>query len=934
MLKSKWFSLLLSCFLSLALCSCYGEDYVNDYDDTKEDGDTQTSEPSRLFNVDGKLNLTLIVPSASETELQMAAEDFLEFTARMSQVEEEQSVMWAEQHEYYFEAADKNNELRDIVILAGVLPEGEEALVSSSEDPKTDQGFVIKEEEKFGHILVRIESSSQLGVAYGLYELLNDFGVQFYHAKETYVPLNTDHELTKKYQSEFNATPSYASRGFHQHTQHPIVWSDFLLDPKDEYKTYISEYFRFLLRNRQNAFQWHFLKTVDFANWKEYGKWIVEEGHKHGIKIGMVLSFADQQQNNYKLVENMAENLDLEARKAEHAKQIKEGLDKFYDLGLDYISFQFGTTEMTKVTDEETLNWFTAAVEWLNTKDNKPEFYAWIHTPGDLKQEDGETPFFHLPLKAESEIGLHVHTTMFYDLKHPAPVYNNTDFHHHLACFTEAEAERELVYFPESAWWLGFDNTLPLFLPITNYSRAYDIQQAIPEAMGERVLDGHITFTTGIEWNYWMFDHFLTKVTWDNNYTWQDYAEDISKAYGDYAETVDNSIVDITERQVSDLYDSDGKIFYYLAGESSYDEIGAMTGLAARSVKIPYNKVYEYTEEQYNLWYDGDYTNLLDMEKFYNAEAEKFADVTDDTEDSLLYEYVQAVRTTAKRLNHNVLLYGAVIDAREDNETDAYDKLAKAQEISQWVKDTAAKMADKVYRYPFELIGQPKESLTAYQFGYLYETQTAYFWTRRDEQLKELLDLVFDKIVEEFSITTETVYLTDKESTTVVLPDSAALKGIIGPYIPPIVLGFAEVKDNKVDLVLAQDFNKNGLPDNPATSVTITDASWTDKLEADFDAFKLYVKGESGTKVGELTILNGTVSADISDNTISRINLKGKMLFSDIITMLIQTGLFTEESAWEMIASFFDIDPDIDPRPVDFDFEIESDLNLFESQSE
>lgn len=78
-------------------------------------------------------------------------------------------------------------------------------------------------------------------------------------------------------------------------------------------------------------------------------------------------------------------------------------------------------------------------------------------------------------------------------------------------------------------------------------------------------------------------------------------------------------------------------------------------------------------------------------------------------------------------------------------------------------------------------------------------------------------------------------------------------------------------------MVLAQDFNKNGLPDSPVTSTTIEDASRSDKLVANFDSLVLHVKGESGTKVGELTILEGTVTADITDDKISKINLHWRM---------------------------------------------------------
>ena len=45
-----------------------------------------------------------------------------------------------------------------------------------------------------------------------------------------------------------------------------------------------------------------------------------------------------------------------------------------------------------------------------------------------LEQENG-LPFYHLPLQADTDWVL-VHTTMFYTLDHPAPVYECEDFTH------------------------------------------------------------------------------------------------------------------------------------------------------------------------------------------------------------------------------------------------------------------------------------------------------------------------------------------------------------------------------------------------------------------------------------------------------------------------------------------------------------------------
>ena len=78
---------------------------------------------------------------------------------------------------------------------------------------------------------------------------------------------------------------------------------------------------------------------------------------------------------------------------------------------------------------------------------------------------------------------------MFYTLSDPAPVYDCEDFTHQLDYFEQAQ-HRELIYFPETAWWLGFDNNVPLATPIVGItiSRHYQNQKRL---LGHRSCDLH-----------------------------------------------------------------------------------------------------------------------------------------------------------------------------------------------------------------------------------------------------------------------------------------------------------------------------------------------------------------------------------------------------------------------------------------------------------
>ena len=211
--------------------------------------------------------------------------------------------------------------------------------------------------------------------------------------------------------------------------------------------------------------------------------------------------------------------------------------------------------------------------------------YAWIHITCGLEQEDG-TPFYHLPLQADLDLGAFVHTTMFYTLDHPAPVYECEDFTHQKDFFEQANGQRRLVFFPETAWWLGFDNNIPLVNPITGKSREHDIHRVLPKWQ----VQGHATFTTGREWTYWQYDHYLTQTTW-KLMTWHDYLQWLAPIYGEYGQQIADLLNQWTEHQWQDLYEDNPEIYFYIAGELPQDELGQQAGIIARRPKRAYQEL-------------------------------------------------------------------------------------------------------------------------------------------------------------------------------------------------------------------------------------------------------------------------------------------------------------------------------------------------------
>jgi hypothetical protein len=890
--------------------------------------------PSRALQAAGASTLSIVLPADATEALVLAADDLRDVARQRTGAATAVDVRRASGTTY-----DPALAGTPIVVMANVRPAGADALpfslAAGTADSRTDQGYVIAQETRGGRLVLRVESPTALGTAYGLYDIASRLGASWYHPQESFVPVDPLATLPADLATPAPSVPAMDLRGYHQHTQHPIPFSDFLLRPRAEWRPYVTSYFRWLLRNRQNGFQWQMLSTVDLPAWRDHARWVTDEAHRHGVRVGMAVAFADKQQNGLRLITDLGEGLEGPARIEAQRRQVRQGLDALWamDLGLDYLHMFFATTEMTTVADAEVIGWFDELVDWAKARTDAPRLFAHLHIPGRLFAEDGTTLFYHLPLRADPSVGLFVHTTMFYDLEHPVTVYGNQDFHHAQLPFVAARGQRALVYFPETAWWLGFDNSLPLFLPITGWARGNDLGTVLPGLMQGTPLDGHVTFTTGIEWDYWMFDHFLARATWDTAYGWDRYVSDVGALFGAAGDAAGTAIRAITERQVADFFGANPRIFYYLAGESANDELGAPSGLVGRPVKVPFWDVFHYDDTAFAQWKARDFDQLTAIRDAYAAIAAPLVAADPGTAADAgtadrTFELRSAVETLAWRAQHATLLYGAVADARADDFDAAYAKLASARDITLRVRARVAEMETRVYRYPLELCAMEKpESPTAYPYGDLYETRTAHFWARRDDQLQSLLDVASGKVPEGFDAGFDTVYATDPAATEMIQPDvDAGMKSLLVAYIPSLVLALGAPVTEGQPLAVGEDLNGNGLPDL-GTVVAGMAALGGDTWSFPFTVLPLAI-GDSANPLGTLNLRAGTATVTLKDGVPQTLDLSARVDFKDLLDALESTGMFDQQTGWEMVAPLFNIDPAALPRPVDFPMQFAAPLAL------
>lgn len=746
-----------------------------------------------------------------------------------------------------------------------------EIRLTPDDDALGAEGYTLaKQDFGQGRSGLRVTAATPVGAMYGVYEVIGALGVRYYHPERAFIPSDPTRAALPEV-TEGPRQPAFATRGFHEHTQHPIIASDILLRPGDDQRrAFASNLVRWLARNRQNTLSFHMLNTLDMDAWLPYIKGIAEEADGWGVEVGATLSFADQQQNNYKLIS---------AEGQQAAPQIQQNLRRILaEGGLDFITVQIGTSEFTKPGDDEMLGWIEEANTLRKAEFPNTDLRVWIHPPCDL-EADSEGLFFHLPERSSADVALMVHTTMFYTGEHPAPVYGCQDFKHQAALLDRTTGKRELLWYPETAWWLGFDNNMPLTLPITGWSRQYDIQ----EILSKREVSGHVTFTTGREWAYWQYDHHLTQITWDASFGWDRYLDWIAPMYGANGAKVAEVLKAWTALQVDDFYTKNPLIYFYLSGELTQDEVGERAGVLARRPKVAYDRVVKMTDAEFTAWKRDDFDMLVAMVPRYKAELDKLPEGPGEgatAEQAALHLEVRtALVLYVKRIEHAIALYSGVQEARKwaleqqaardgEREPDTtirdaaklkwQEHLEAARAISAEVK-TLIGAVEANYRYPLDLLIQDKpESLTAYPFGYLKETHEAFFWTRRDEQLDVFGRRIFDESDDAWITEPDVVFITNAAGTELLVPENPLAARVLSSFVPQMLFG-ASAYDRQagtMTLIVGEDYNENFLPDE-GTELSVAGAfaadapgRWTGSAET----FRLVVHDTAGNAVGDLLV--------------------------------------------------------------------------------
>ena len=600
--------------------------------------------------------------------------------------------------------------------------------------------------QKIGEqLLIQLQTISYQGISAGLYGLLQErLWFSFLHPKKTVIPALRYWPLTENFY--WHARARFDKKGFHLHTMHPIELTEALLNVdfpngRAEVKTYLD----WLARNQQNYMEFCVLNSIDTARWGDYMREVVDYAHSRGILMGIDISLNMQQQKAFCLYKGRFIN-----KKAKQA-QISANLQRLCRASWDVINMEMSGTEFSAgdVSEREELRFF---VQNLVEKQYKAKLMGRQHVvkPENMRSGDKNkdahrtiTPPAQFNGLQDNARGLLVHTVMFYGLfDKDAPVYENQNFVHLLASLSDNQAKRETWYYPESAYWVTFDNSVPLFLSPYLNARLDDIQR-----LDSMNVKGHVTFSSGWEWGYWLIDWSIARWSWRHEINGTEEQNTPYQYIGDLFRRDKTVAVFAQLNALQQKYLKDKQLIRLMCPSSFTDELPAFGGLNMAFQPRP-DKSYKWW--RYKAPYDSIMVfkrkiELLDtfaqrseaaLQEFIDEERRIVADYPELQ--TLVSEITLAFKITALRARHRSRLLTYLLNKRltklghappVENKTYLDNAVAIRLEAQKIV--TAV---EKNYKYPREWIASKTPNSTCYEFGYLYLVANLQLWEREEQQ--------------------------------------------------------------------------------------------------------------------------------------------------------------------------------------------------------
>ena len=573
-------------------------------------------------------------------------------------------------------------------------------------------------------------------LATGAYALLETLGIRFFHPKQEIVPQRTSPVLPLSL--DVKRAPFVAQRGLQFHTLHPIEYLAVFNEPSDANLADAKKVIDWLVKTGQNYVQWALLSTVSYSTFAPYAQSIIAYAHSRGVNVGCVVQLwaGAAVQNNYDLV------TDATSWQTEMDSQLSQLMTVPWDV------VEIGLGEFKTTDPSDVVTWLSHATSQLATTNPSVQVNAQNHV-GDYPQMwvpyDGQTVFYYqLPQFSDSRLGQTVHTLYYFDLYRDWGMYAHPDFHlqhDYLLQELAPPASRRVNYFPESAYWVTADDSVPAFLPEYIVARSIDIQGLAGDiaAKGLPPMNGHVMFTSGHEWNYWMTDYMTAKMLWDPTVTVDELFSDYAVSYGECASDVARILSEFTALQTKYLFDE--RLAPYVMGEDKTVDLGYLAQIYTIPRRVQFEDVVAMSAADRAAFT----TSVVAEIEAMAAQVQPLEDAmavrcptTDAPLAPFCNELWDGIAIVRLRLQHTAQLYRSILAYAAGDMTTAQADYANAQTTTTAAAAVVTKR-EAGYRFDLARLTTDYANPTIYPFGYLREAHTQCYFHRREDQVASFL---------------------------------------------------------------------------------------------------------------------------------------------------------------------------------------------------
>jgi hypothetical protein len=356
-----------------------------------------------------------------------------------------------------------------------------------------------------------VHAGDALGAQYGLAHALELGGFRFHHPYDPQGPESFELPASSEVYGA-RQEPEMVRRGLHLHTLHPIEGLyDFWMPGEPEAELRARQVLDFVVKNRGNHLQWVGLEDIEspsaHAAWAEHTASILDAAHARGVSCGVGIQLFGA--SNLQLALDLIDEPEGDLR-----AQLEQRWALVTALPFDVYNLSFG--EFSDFEPDFFIETIDLAFEVLQEQAPEAEMTTLIHVGDDLRveYEGEETIYYLLAQHADPDITPWVHTVMYFNLFEDAQgAYHHEEFDLHRAYILEKlDAGEPVAYFPESAYWIAMDDSVPTYLPVYIRSRWLDMVE-LRDRAATPLLD-HTLFSTGWEWGYWQNDVMTLRMNW------------------------------------------------------------------------------------------------------------------------------------------------------------------------------------------------------------------------------------------------------------------------------------------------------------------------------------------------------------------------------------------------------------------------------------